>query len=57
MLEYDKYLIQDAIIREMERDGQVFYLYKVEDIESKSFEIQEMVPNAIVGVHGQMTGT
>ena len=58
VLEYDKYLIQDALIRELERNGQVFYLYnKVEDIEEKAIEIQKLVPNAVVEfAHGQMSG-
>ncbi len=58
VLEYDKFVIQDAMVRELERDGQVFYLYnKVEDIEKKTVEIQNLVPNAVVEfAHGQMSG-
>ena len=58
VLEYDKFIIQDAIIKELEREGQVFYLYnKVEDIEKKAIEIQNLVPNAVVEfAHGKMSG-
>ena len=42
----------------MERNGQVFYLYnKVETIEKKVAEIENLVPEAKVGfAHGQMSG-
>lgn len=41
----------------MGRGGQVFYLYnRVETIEQKVEEIQELVPEARIGyAHGQMT--
>ncbi len=50
-------LIQDAINKELMRDGQVFILYnRVETIESKMMEIQKLVPNArIVIAHGQLS--
>ena len=49
--------IREAIHREMGRGGQVFYLYnRVETIERKVEEIQELVPEARIGfAHGQMT--
>ena len=49
--------IREAIHREMGRGGQVFYLYnRVETIEQKVEEIQELVPEARIGyAHGQMT--
>lgn len=49
--------IREAIEREMARGGQAFYLYnRVETIEQKVAEIQELVPDARVGfAHGQMT--
>ena len=58
VLEYDKEVVREAITRELERDGQVFYLYNnVETIEKKSYEIQNLVPEARVGyAHGKMTG-
>ena len=58
VLEYDKEVIGEAITRELERNGQVFYLYnKVETIEKKVAEIENLVPEAKVGfAHGQMSG-
>jgi transcription-repair coupling factor (superfamily II helicase) len=51
--------IREAIMREMGRGGQVFYLYnRVETIEKKVTEIQELVPTARIGfAHGQMNET
>ncbi|MGE5614951.1 MAG: transcription-repair coupling factor [Bacillota bacterium] len=56
VMEYNKDVIKDAIIRELGRRGQVFYLYnRVRSIDMKAFEIQEIVPEARVAVaHGQM---
>ena len=56
VLEYDKEVIREAITKELERNGQVFYLYnKVEGIERKALEIEELVPEAKVAyAHGQM---
>ena len=58
VLEYDKQVIQEAIIKELERDGQVFYLYNnVEGIELKAKEIAKLVPEAkVCFAHGRMTG-
>ena len=58
VLEYDKEVIREAITRELERKGQVFYLYnKVEGIEKKALEVEELVPEAKVAyAHGQMSG-
>ena len=59
VLEYDYEVIKEAIIRELERSGQVFYIFnKVEDIEKKADEISKLVPEAKVAyAHGRMTGT
>jgi transcription-repair coupling factor (mfd) len=56
VMEYEHDVIQDAIIRELSRKGQVFYLYnRVRTIDLKAAEIQAMVPDARVAVaHGQM---
>lgn len=56
VMEYDRDVIQDAIIRELSRKGQVFYLYnRVRTIDIKASEIQALVPDARVAVaHGQM---
>ena len=58
VLEYDNEVIKEAITKELERNGQVFYLYnKTETIERKSNEIAELVPEAKVGfAHGKMSG-
>ena len=58
VLEYDIEVVKEAIIRELERNGQVFYLFnQVEGIERKAQQIAELVPEAKVGyAHGKMTG-
>ena len=58
VLEYDTEVIKEAITKELERNGQVFYLYNnVENIPKKAMEIQELVPEAKVEfAHGKMTG-
>ncbi len=58
VLEYDEEVIREAITKELERNGQVFYLYNnVENIARKAMEISELVPEAKVEfAHGKMTG-
>lgn len=58
VLEYDQEVITEAITKEIERGGQVFYLFnQVEDIEKKANEISMLVPEAKVGfAHGKMSG-
>ena len=58
VLEHDLEVVSEAIRKELERGGQVFYLFNnVEQIERKAQEIQELVPEAkVVYAHGQMTG-
>lgn len=58
VLEYDEEIIKEAITKELERDGQVFYLYnKVETIIQKSEKISQLVPEAKVAfAHGKMSG-
>ena len=58
VLEYDKEVIREAITKELERNGQVFYLFNnVEQIIKKSDEISKLVPEAKVDfAHGKMTG-
>ena len=58
VLEYDKEVVQEAITKELERNGQVFYLFnKVENIAKKAQEISNLVPEAKVAfAHGKMTG-
>lgn len=56
VMEFNRDLVRDAIIREIGRKGQVFYLYnRVRSIDIKAAEIHEMVPEASIAVaHGQM---
>ena len=58
VLEYDKEVIKEAITKELEREGQVFYLFNnVEQITKKAEEIAALVPEAKVAfAHGKMTG-
>ncbi len=58
VLEYDADVIKEAILKEMERGGQVFYLYnRVESIEEKASMISRLIPEARVSfANGQMTG-
>lgn len=58
VLEYDQEVITEAITKEIERDGQVFYLFnQVEGIEKKANEISMLVPEAKVEfAHGKMSG-
>lgn len=57
VLEKNDSVIHDAVLREMERGGQVYYLYnKVDTIVQKVSELQELIPEASIGyVHGRMS--
>ncbi|MBQ4115508.1 transcription-repair coupling factor [bacterium] len=54
--EYNEQTVKNAITNELDRDGQVFYLYnKVETIEEFKLELQKLVPNARISIgHGQL---
>jgi transcription-repair coupling factor (superfamily II helicase) len=56
LLRYDPHKVRQAILHEMSRDGQVYYLYnRVETIDRTERKIKELVPEARVLVgHGQM---
>ncbi|MBE5040443.1 transcription-repair coupling factor [Ructibacterium gallinarum] len=56
VLEYDENVIREAILRELARNGQVYYLFnRVEGIYRAANKIAEMAPEARVAVaHGQM---
>ncbi len=58
-MEYNKEVVKEAIVRELSRGGQVYYLYnRVSGIYKKAEEIAEMFPDFKVGVgHGQMNET
>lgn len=53
---YDEAVIKEAILREILRGGQVYYLHnEVDTIEKVARDIQELIPEARIGIgHGQM---
>lgn len=55
--EYNEQTVKNAITNELDRDGQVFYLYnRVETIEEFKLELQKLVPHARIAVgHGQLS--
>ncbi|WP_233965234.1 transcription-repair coupling factor [Pectobacterium versatile] len=54
--EYDSLVVREAILREILRGGQVYYLYNdVENIEKATQRLAELVPEARIAIgHGQM---
>jgi transcription-repair coupling factor (superfamily II helicase) len=54
--EYDAQLVRRAILRELERGGQVFYVHnRVQTIETARRRLERLVPEATLAVaHGQM---
>lgn len=56
VLEHDWGIIADAIVKEMRRGGQVYYLHnRVETIERAAAKIASLVPSARIGIaHGKM---
>lgn len=56
VVEFNDQLIRDAIMRELNRGGQVYFVYnRVETIRDMASYIQKLVPEARVAVgHGQM---
>ena len=56
VIEYSDAVIRDAILREISRGGQVYFLYnRVRSIESFYARLRALVPEARIGVaHGQM---
>ena len=57
VLESNSTVIRDAILREMDRGGQIYYLYnKVDTMEQKVSELKTLLPEASIGyVHSQMS--
>lgn len=57
VMEQNYYVIRSAIERELNRNGQVFYLHnRVEDIEQAASLLATLVPDAHVAIaHGKMT--
>ena len=56
VIKRDDYVIKELIERELNRDGQVFYLYnRIDTIYRAANRISNLVPNSKIGViHGQM---
>ena len=54
--QWDSENIREGILREIKRGGQVYFLHnKVEDIDRVAREIEQIIPEAKVGIaHGQM---
>ena len=56
VMEYNDEAVREAIERELQRGGQVYYVYnRVKDIEDKTARVKSLVPDAEVDfAHGQM---
>jgi len=56
VVHYDERLIRQAILRELSRDGQIFFVHnRVYDIDSQADRIAKLAPEARIAVgHGQM---
>jgi len=54
--EFNEHLVREAILRELERNGQVFFVHnRVQSIRMVAEHLQELVPEARIGIgHGQM---
>lgn len=54
--EWNENMVKNAINHELDREGQVFYLYnRVETIQEMKAQLQRIVPNARIAIgHGQM---
>ncbi|MEQ1822451.1 MAG: transcription-repair coupling factor [Fimbriimonadaceae bacterium] len=54
---YAKEVVREALLRELARGGQAFYVYnRVEGIHHVAEKLQKLIPSARIGVgHGQMT--
>lgn len=50
-------VVRDAVLREISRGGQVYYVHnRVDSIEQKVSQLEELIPEARIGyIHGQMT--
>ncbi|MBQ6591237.1 MAG: transcription-repair coupling factor [Lachnospiraceae bacterium] len=56
VMEYNEEMVREAIMRELSRKGQVYYVHnRVNDIASAAAQVQALVPEArIAYAHGQM---
>ena len=58
VIRFNEELIRDAILYEIERKGQVFFIHnRIENIKEVAGMLQRLVPDARIGIgHGQMEG-
>ena len=56
VMDYNESLVRDAILREIARDGQVYFLYnRVANIDAFAGRLRQLVPEARIAIgHGQM---
>jgi len=56
VMEYNEEMVREAIVRELSRKGQVYYVHnRVNDIARAALEVQNMVPEArVTFAHGKM---
>lgn len=56
VMEYNEEMVREAIVRELSRNGQIYYVYnRVNNIADVAASIQALVPEAVVAfAHGQM---
>ena len=56
VMEYNDEMVREAIVRELSRGGQVYYVYnRVNQIADVAAQVQQLVPEANVAfAHGQM---
>ena len=54
--QFDEKIIINAIVREIQKGGQVFYVHnRVKTIEARCKQLQELIPDVVFGIgHGQM---
>ncbi|MFA5524733.1 MAG: transcription-repair coupling factor [Tissierellales bacterium] len=57
VVEHNEQQIRDALIRELNREGQIYYLYnRVQNIQQFATRVKTLVPDARVAIgHGQMS--
>lgn len=57
VVEYNDQLVRDAIVKELSREGQVYYLYnRVQNIQQFASRTKKLVPDARIAIgHGQMS--
>jgi transcription-repair coupling factor (superfamily II helicase) len=55
VLEFDEHIVREAVLRELERGGQVYFLHnRVHDIELVAAKLRDLAPEAEIAIgHGQ----